>query len=254
MNILSSRILALLAFVLALPLLSARAEPTAIAQLPLLNISGSGTVKPNLMLLYDNSGSMSSNFTPDYVDDSITCRSRSTMAGGTRGCRPGDPPFASPDFNKQYYNPRVRYAPPVKADGSSYPNLDRNATDDWKKVSTDAFGVNDTDLLGNGVSTSNLAAGFPDLRWCDSNGNCSVNRSGYTFPNNERYTAQYFYANPYYYTINVAEYCTSAGMTNCRATDVDAPAPAGYSVPAKVRWCDSTALTNCQAKYVGNFK
>ena len=64
----------------ALQALPVRAEPTAIAQLPLLNISGSGTVKPNLMLLYDNSGSMSYHFTPDYVDDSSTCRAGATMA------------------------------------------------------------------------------------------------------------------------------------------------------------------------------
>jgi len=261
MNILLSRPLRALALILApivvlglAPALPAGAEPTAIAQLPLLNISGSGTVKPNLMLLYDNSGSMSSTFTPDYVDDSVTCRARATMAGGTRGCRIGDPPFASPEFNKQYYNPAVRYSPPVRADGTSFPDQDRSNTDSWKKVRTDGFGVNESDLLGNGVSTTNLVTGFPDLRWCDSNGNCSVNRSGYTFPNNERTQAQYFTANPYYYTINVAEYCTSANMSNCKATAVNAPAPVGYPVPAKVRWCDSTALTNCQAKYVGNFK
>ncbi|MGH8855978.1 MAG: hypothetical protein ACREWI_17080, partial [Telluria sp.] len=240
---------------LASIILPARAEPTAIANLPLLNMTGSGTVKPNLMLLYDNSGSMTSTFTPDYVDDNTTCRSRATMAGGTRGCRAGDPPFASPDFNKQYYNPRVRYSPPVKADGTSYASLTAAATTNWTKVTTDAFGVNDVDLVGNDVATTNLVSGFPDLRWCDtSNNNCNVNRSGYSYPSGDRYTAQYFNANPYYYTINVAEYCTNATLTNCMATSVNAPAPAGYPTPARVRWCDSTALTNCQAKYVGKFK
>jgi type IV pilus assembly protein PilY1 len=34
------------------------AAQTSIAQVPLLNITGTGTVKPNLMLLFDNSGSM----------------------------------------------------------------------------------------------------------------------------------------------------------------------------------------------------
>jgi type IV pilus assembly protein PilY1 len=232
----------------------ASAGPTEIANLPLLNMTGSGTVKPNLMLLYDNSGSMSSTFTPDYVDDSTTCRSRATMAGGTRGCRIGDPPFASPDFNRQYYDPRVRYTPPVRADGSSYPSQNRATTNGWTSVTTDGFGVNRTDLSGNGVNNSNLVTGFPDLRWCDGDGNCSANTSGYVFPNDERYTAQSFTANPYYYLINVAEYCSDKGLTNCRVTAVNAPAPAGYPYPARVRWCDSRALTNCQAKYVGNFK
>jgi type IV pilus assembly protein PilY1 len=234
--------------------LPAAAGPTGISQLPLLNITGSGAVKPNLMLLYDNSGSMASSFTPDYVDDSGTCRSRATLAGGTRGCRIGDPPYASADFNRQYYNPKVRYSPPVRADGTSYPELNAGATSNWTAVTTDGFGVNRSDLLGNSSNSTNLVSGFPDLRWCDGSGNCSANTVGYSYPNDERYTAQNFTANPYYYTINVAEYCTDASLTTCKSTAINAPAPAGYPFPAKVRWCDSRALTNCQAKYVGNYK
>jgi type IV pilus assembly protein PilY1 len=233
---------------------AAQAGPTAIAQLPLLNITGSGTVKPNLMLLYDNSGSMTSTFTPDYVDDTSTCRARATMSGGTRACRIGDPPFASADFNKQYYNPKVRYLPPVSSTGVPFDSMTRANTTNWTSVTTDGFNVNNTDLLGTNADKSNLAAGFPDLRWCDGNGNCSANTSGYAYPNDVRYTAQNFSANPYYYTINVAEYCTDTTLTNCRVTAVNAAAPAGYPEPARVRWCDSRALTNCQAKYVGNFK
>lgn len=264
MNILTSRLPGLAAFrcagvfaallALASSVLPAHAAPTAIAQLPLLNITGSGTVKPNLMLLYDNSGSMSSNFTPDYVDDSSTCRARATLAGGTRGCRIGDPPFASPDFNRQYYDPRVSYTPPVKADGSSYPSMTAAATSNWAEVTTDGFNVNNVDLQGKGDNNTNLVTGFPDLRWCDGSGNCSYNRNGYSFPSDERYSPQSFTANPYYYLINVAEYCTDASLTHCRTTSVNAAAPNGYPVPARVRWCDTRALTNCQAKYVGNFK
>jgi type IV pilus assembly protein PilY1 len=255
MDRLMNRLLSLPALLmLAMLAPAAQAGPTGIAQLPLLNITGTGTVKPNLMLLYDNSGSMVSTFTPDYVDDTSTCRSRATMAGGTRSCRIGDPPFASADFNKQYYNPKVRYLPPVDSGGVSFDSMTRSKTTDWTSVTTDGFNVNNTDLLGNDVNKTNLAAGFPDLRWCDSGGTCGYNTSGYAYPNDVRYTAQSFTANPYYYTINVAEYCTDATLTNCRVTAVNAPAPAGYPEPARVRWCDSRALTNCQAKYVGNFK
>jgi type IV pilus assembly protein PilY1 len=255
MDRLMKRFLPLVAALLLAPLApTALGAPTAIAQLPLLNITGAGTVKPNLMLLYDNSGSMLSSFTPDYVDDTTTCRARATMAGGTRGCRIGDPPFASADFNKQYYNPRVRYLPPVTSTGDSFASMNRANTTEWTSVTTDGFNVNNTDLLGNSVASTNLVTGFPDLRWCDGSGNCSANTSGYAFPNDVRYTAQSFTANPYYYTINVAEYCTDTTLTNCRVTAVNAQAPAGYPEPARVRWCDSRALTNCQAKYVGNFK
>ncbi len=234
---------------------SAFAAVTSIAQLPLLSISGTGNVKPNLMLLYDNSGSMASAFTPDYIDDSVTCRSRALMSGGTRGCTVGQPPFTASDFNRQYYDPKVSYTPPVKADGSSYASMTRNATSAWTSVTTDGFGINKKDLLGNSASTTNLATGFPDLRWCDSNNsNCAYTPATYTYPNDSRYNPQVTNSNPYYYTINVAEYCTDDTLTNCQTTAVGAPAPAGYPKPAKVRWCDSTALTRCQAKYVGNYR
>jgi type IV pilus assembly protein PilY1 len=234
---------------------TAFAAVTSIAQLPLLNISGTGNVKPNLMLLYDNSGSMSNTFTPDYIDDTTTCRSRATMAGGTRGCSVGQPPFSSSDFNRQYYDPKVTYTPPVYADGTSYPSMTRAATSGWTVVTTDGFKVNTTDMLNSAVASSNLASKFPDLQWCDSNGNnCVRNAAAYTYPNDYRYRSASIDSNPYYYTINVAEYCTDDTLTNCQTTTVGAAAPAGYTKPAKVRWCDSTALTNCQAKYVGNFK
>ena len=234
---------------------AAGAAVTNIAQLPILNVDGTGSVKPNLMLLYDNSGSMASTFTPDYIDDSTTCRSRATMVGGTRGCTIGQPPFASADFNRQYYNPAVRYTPPVYADGTQYPSQTRSNTATWTSVTTDGFNINRRDLLNNTANTTNLVSGYPDLQWCDTNGyNCVLNTATYTYPNDVRYTAAAVLANPYYYNIRVAEYCTSAALTTCVTTAVGAPAPANYPFPAKVRWCDSKALTNCQAKYVGAFK
>jgi len=231
----------------------AQAAPTSIASVPLLNISGTGTVKPNLMLLYDNSGSMTFNYTPDYVNNTGSCRSRATIASGIRGCKAGDPPFASADFNKQYYNPKVRYLPPVKADGSSYPNQNASETSSWTSVTTDIYGVDRTDLLGRDTNSTNLVTGFPDLRWCDGS-DCGYNTTGYTYPNDARYTPEYFVSNPYYYTINVAEYCTDATLTNCKVTAVGAAAPSGYPEPARVRFCTDRALTNCQAKFVGDYK
>ena len=249
-----NRLLSLLALMFLVPLAPpAHAGLTSIADVPLLNISGTGTVKPNLMLLYDNSGSMTFNYTPDYVNNTGSCRARATIAGGIRGCRAGDPPFASADFNKQYYNPKVRYLPPVKADGESYPNQTAAETGNWTRVKTDAFNVDTTDLLGRNTDTTDLVGGFPDLRWCDNNG-CGYNTSGYAYPNDSRYSPEYFVSNPYYYTINVAEYCTDTTLTNCRVTAVGAAAPAGYPEPARVRFCSDRELTRCQAKFVGEYK
>lgn len=247
--------LPLLALALLLPA-AAQAGPTQIAQLPLLNVTGTGLVKPNLMVLYDNSGSMASNYTPDYVDDSSTCRSRATLASGTRGCLVGDPPFSSGDFNKQYYNPDLRYAPPVTATGVDYPIMNRATTSGWTVVTTDGFAVNRKDMRNVNATNTNLVTSFPDYKWClpnDTN-NCVENTATYTYPDNTYYNAQPILSNPYYYRINVAEHCTTAALTTCIETAIGAAAPAGYQFPARVRWCDSRALTNCQAKYVGNFK
>ena len=149
----------------------------------------------------------------------------------------------------------MRYTPPVQADGTSYPSMTRTLTTNWTAVGTDYFGTNRRDLLNASSSSTNLASGFPDLRWCDSNkNNCVYNTATYTYPNDSRYTPVAYLTNPYYYTINVAEYCTDATLTTCQTTAVGAPAPAGYPVEAKVRWCSNTALTTCQAKYVGNYK
>lgn len=242
---------------LALLLLAgpATAGVTSIAQLPLLSIDGTGTVKPNLMLLYDNSGSMAWTFLPDYIDDSSTCRKYLLMASGTQSCAVGHPPFNSADFNKLYYDPKTRYLPPVKADGSSYDSQTSANTTSWTKVKNDGFGIDTSDLRGSTASTTiNLVTGFPDLAWCDGYGNnCVYNTATYSYPTDSRYKAASFTTNPYYYDIKAGEYCTTAALTTCTPVAVGATPPAGYSFPAKVRFCNSTALTNCQAKYVGAY-
>jgi type IV pilus assembly protein PilY1 len=231
---------------------------TQIAQVPLLNITGTGTVKPNLMLLFDNSGSMDQSYTPDYVDDAL-CRGSGTLADKAISCTPGHPPYMSADFNKQYYNPATLYAVPLYADGTPYDTQNATTTTNWSKVSNDGFGVRYGALGATSFSTSassiNLATDFPDLTWCvPSTSDCAANTATYTYPDYTRTTANPVKGAPYYYNIGVAEYCTDANLTNCRSTSPGAPAPANYPFPAKVRWCSDKALTACQAKQVGLFK
>jgi type IV pilus assembly protein PilY1 len=248
-------ILALLALSLGLGATPALAGPTSLASMPLMSLTGSGTVKPNLMLLYDDSGSMAYTYTPDYVNDNTTCRASSTLALGLRECAVGDVPYHTPQFNRQYYNPDMRYKPPVKADQSSYPEQNRATTSGWTNVTTDGFSLEYRDLAGASSQKTNLITGFPDLEWCDGSGECRRNVIGYTYPNRTYTSPNAVTGNAYYYRLNVNEYCKDSKLQSCVSTAVNAVAPSTtYSKPAPVRWCDSTSLTNCQAKYVGNYK
>jgi type IV pilus assembly protein PilY1 len=249
------KLLSLLTMLAMLAALPALAAPTQIAQVPLLNITGTGSVKPNLMLLFDNSGSMEQTYTPDYVNDGL-CRSGATLQAGTMACNVGHPPFMSPDFNKQYYNPAIFYQVPIKADGTFYPQQTAAATSNWTVVSNDGFGARRADLFGNtGTDNINLISGYPDLKWCtsSSSGVCQFNTSTYAYPDATYKTAIDITTGPYYYTIGVGQFCTDDTMKNCKSTSIGAAAPAGYPVPVRVRWCSDRLLTQCQGKRVGAF-
>ncbi|SHN11571.1 type IV pilus assembly protein PilY1 [Duganella sacchari] len=246
------KLLSLLALLIALPVLAA---PTQIAQVPLLNITGTGTVKPNLMLLFDNSGSMDQTYTPDYVNDNL-CRSNVSLQAGVMACNVGHPPFMSPDFNKQYYNPAIHYQVPIRSDGTFYPEQNAANTSNWTVVSNDGFGARRADLFGNtGSNNINLVTGFPDLKWCTSSSasSCQFNTSTYSYPDATYKTPIDITTGPYYYTIGVGQFCVDDTMKNCKSTSIGAAAPSGFPVPVKVRWCSDKLLTQCQGKRVGSF-
>lgn len=81
-----------------------------------------GSVDPNLMVTFDDSGSMAWGFTPDSVDD-----------GNNSNCSWRYKRYYSSDYNKQYYNPAIVYTPPLKADGSSF------ADQSFASASTNGF-------------------------------------------------------------------------------------------------------------------
>ena len=240
------------ALALAVLPVAAFASPTNIAQLPLLNINGTGSVKPNLMLLFDNSGSMDQAYTPDYIVDNI-CRSGATLAQGVTSCTVGMPPYMSPDFNRQYYNPAIRYQPPVTFDGTPYAERNRTNTGTWASVLTDGFGKSNKKLDGSTGSSTNLLTEIPDIKWCNSDSSDCRTNTSYAYPDSTYFKATSIKVAPYYYVVNVSEYCTDDTLSKCVSTTIGGPAPTGYPVPSKLRWCDSTALTDCQAKHVGNF-
>ncbi len=258
-------IIAILA-ALASPL-AAMAASTDIAQVPVMNISGTGSIKPNIMLLLDNSGSMDWAYMPDYVGGGTIsgsagkmCRTGSSLSNGTTTCTPGYPPFMASDFNGVYYNPNVYYQPPVTASGTTYASMTSANTVGWTQVPADGYNIQNNDMFGNSTTTTNLLTGFPDKRWCNSSSVCMTN-SSYNYPDSNYKTAGTIYTNPYYYNINVQEYCTDATLSVCQSVVAGSAAPAAYPVPAKVRWCNNINLTDngsatnpsCQAKYTTTY-
>ena len=79
------------------------------------------SMKPNVILILDDSGSMGRQFTPDYVSSNAntgtqkncfdTYDTGNTITAVTEECLPTDPPAFSPDFNISTTTPRSATCP-----------------------------------------------------------------------------------------------------------------------------------------------
>jgi type IV pilus assembly protein PilY1 len=96
-------------------------------------------VPPNIVVTFDNSGSMANN----YMGDNRPFDGGS-WTGPWRCAGLIDPRVTSASnilsraMNGVYYNPNVVYSPPVKADGTAFPNADASLL----KVPLDGIGIN----------------------------------------------------------------------------------------------------------------
>lgn len=159
---------------------------TDLSQIPLVNDAGS-IVRPNMMFILDNSGSMDFSFMPDYVgysngdasNPSNKCRRYRTSFGTSTTCagarddgnaltEGGDPPVFSPQFNTIYYNPEIRYAPPVSPcdPSQTLPGMTAGNTSNWTAVAVQGHQINDT--CGQTSGTTNLVTGYPERIYCNS--------------------------------------------------------------------------------------
>ncbi len=279
----------------------AYAATTDLSSTPLANVSGTAAVKPNLMYLLDDSGSMMQQYTPDYVSERWGAPNASDRHCYDSGddtdsnrdlCIFGDPPYMSPDFNKQYYNPSIYYSPPVDYLGTSYQSQTAGNTSNWTAVKTDGFDIQNTNHFEQSNTTWNIVGQYPTRAWCLTQGDnpntpannpaCVTNASGYFYPNatfkngqdgTVNYNssggtgstvshARFRYGNPYYFNILAGEYCSDEGLTNCQSVPLGGTPPAGFAFAAKVRWCNSEANAlaptpaagSCQVKKVGSFQ
>jgi type IV pilus assembly protein PilY1 len=98
---------------------------TDISSLPLATIDGGSSVKPNIMFILDDSGSMEEEYTP-------------AEAGNFNG-KYG---FRSSQCNGMYFNPAIKYTPPVKHDGSLYDDMTDLTKVKLNGFSTSSYTVN----------------------------------------------------------------------------------------------------------------
>ncbi|MBK9161413.1 MAG: hypothetical protein IPM27_07580 [Nitrosomonadales bacterium] len=108
--------------------MNAQAALTDISNSPLAS-GGVSSVKPNVLFILDDSGSMGWEYLPDSVNNNKS-----------KFC------YRNAYYNGVYYNPDITYSPPVYADGSSYPNS--------------VFTAASTDGFTTGATTKNLASQF----------------------------------------------------------------------------------------------
>ena len=172
----------------------AQAATVTLATAPLAN-STTSVVRPNIMYVLDDSGSMFFDYTPDYIDgcsgggcnfywhSGVSAGGGSPPPGGMCWGVSGSPasilgadqavqcnqaynvPWATSAINYQYYNPAVRYQIPLQANGTTYPaSLSAPAT---------ATGVSGSgsgsykDVFIGGAPTINLTGNnFTHQVWC----------------------------------------------------------------------------------------
>lgn len=120
---------------------AARAGATDIANSPMAS-SGNTSVKPNIMFILDDSGSMGWEYLPDSVNNN-----------NSKFC------YRNHNYNGVYYNPNITYELPVNADGTNFPDSD------FLAAKTNGFG---------GTTTTNLSTQF-------RTGNDSVDKAAYYY-------------------------------------------------------------------------
>ena len=135
------------ALLTAVAVVAAQANTTDLSSLPLIT-SAPQVVKPNLMFILDDSGSMGWNFMPDDADN----------FNGKYG-------FASSQCNGVYYNPNLLYVPPTKvgSDGSvtTYPNSSFTAAwNDGFNTGAGTVNLNTSFQAYNSSSSATATAAF----------------------------------------------------------------------------------------------
>lgn len=203
----------ILATSLALPLPSLAAS-VALATSPLAT-STTSAVKPNLLFVLDDSGSMSWTFMPDVANDFH-----------------GKVGYQSSQCNGVYYNPSTTYLPPLDATGTSYADASFTAARD--------------DGFDSGTTARNLNSAFIANRFSPESANTTYN-SWKSYLNNSGADSLGPYAAQYYnysgsQTVKDHNNTSSTFYTECN-TSFGVIAGSGSNVFTKISLSSAAAAT-----------
>ena len=131
------------------------------------------SVDPNVLVTFDDSGSMASDFMGDNRPFDNSGWSGKAYCAGVIG---GNSAWADHGMNGVYYNPNVLYLPPVNADGSSFGNADATLA----AVQKDGVTARRPLSPSGATSTQNFLG--VNTRVCDRFGNCTGTDSRWKCP------------------------------------------------------------------------
>jgi type IV pilus assembly protein PilY1 len=189
----------------------AYAALTALADIP---IAAKVTTHPNIVYTVDDSGSMTLNYLPEYVNagNTLSPAYRNTNGSGAKdnfsaGVSPSyssssnttwdSPPFLASSFNTLAYNPNVTYQPPMKADGTPLTYNVGTVTDangnqiNLTKIQTDPYlsASSTTDLSGTVQVTLYCNSDWPLDLSIGANGEYQAGKGADCRINGTRYDA-----------------------------------------------------------------
>jgi type IV pilus assembly protein PilY1 len=250
----------ILLHILTLSVFSVSAAPTVNPSSIPLETGTATKVKPNIMYILDDSGSMDFNYLGDEVNRQF-CTQVVTATNGTTTINLNrdtcnsvawEVPFTAYELNKIYYNPNVTYKAAIKADGTSYG--DRSLTTAWDNpyaATPVTVNLNNLTEVYYCTKTTTAPGELSNPNICRRNG---INHTNGTF---NYYTEGYPNAtfkirNTGPITLSsvsiiTKEYCDEK-FINCSFTQ-SATAP----YPAPIRWCANTPTASDPALQSGNF-
>ncbi|MGN6481323.1 pilus assembly protein [Luteibacter sp.] len=111
------------------------------------------SVAPNVAITFDDSGSMQSYYMGDNrpFDGGGWDSSKPWMCAGVIDPRAAAGTKLAQAMNGVYYNPNIKYTPPVYADGTSFPNAASNADGSFKSLNYVWFNGIDVNRKANAV-------------------------------------------------------------------------------------------------------